>query len=211
MTKERKIKKLKEVFSNIPRFETRRLILRRIEAGDCADMHEYSSDSDVTEYLTWNPHADMKETRDYISDVLKRYADGKFFDWGLVFKGDGRFVGTCGFTSINLNRNTCEVGYVLSKKYWGMGLVPESLECIMDFAFNYFGFDKVEARFFDGNTKSKKVMLKMGMTFEKTDKNPWYVKGEYKTVHTYSISRGTFEKQKNELNKMVLINKLNSW
>jgi ribosomal-protein-alanine N-acetyltransferase len=211
MTKERKAKQLQEIFSNLPRFETRRLVLRRIEPGDCADMHEYSADSDVTEYLTWKPHADMKETRDYICDVQKRYANGRFFDWGLMYKADGRFVGTCGYTTINLNKNICEVGYVLSKRYWGMGLVPEALECIMDFAFSYFGFDKIEARFFEGNARSKKVMLKMGMTYEKTDKNLWHIKGEYKTVHTYSITKKTFESQKNDYNKIILINKLNSW
>ena len=208
MTKDRKIKKLKEVFSNLPRFETKRLILRRIEYGDCDDMFEYSADQDVTKYLTWRPHENMAETRNYISDIQKRYDNGKFFDWGLVYKANGRFVGTCGFTSINLNQNTCEVGYVLSKNYWGMGLIPESLECIMDFAFSYFGFDKIEGRFLDGNINSKKVMQKTGMTFEKTDYNIMHVRGEYKTVHTYSITRAAFENRKNDLNKIVL-NKIN--
>ena len=208
MTKEKKGKKLKEVFSNLPRFETKRLILRRIENGDCEDMYEYSADSDVTKYLTWQPHKNSSETKNYITDLLKRYENGKFFDWGLVYKPHGRFIGTCGFTSINLTQNTCEIGYVLSKNYWGMGLIPEALECIMDFAFSYFGFDKIEGRFLDGNENSKRVMQKTGMTFEKTDCSIMHVKGEYKTVHTYSITKTAFENRKNELNKLVL-NRIN--
>ena len=208
MTKERKIKKLKEVFSNLPRFETKRLILRRIEDRDCEDMFEYSADLDVTRYLTWTPHATPNETRDYITALQKRYDCGKFFDWGLVYKEDGRFVGTCGFTSINLNQNICEVGYVLSKKYWGIGLMPEALECIMDFAFDYFGFDKIEARFLEGNINSKKVMEKVGMVCEKVDRNVMHIKGENRTVHTYSITKTAFELRKNTLNKIVL-NRIN--
>jgi len=196
LTKEKKVDKLKEFFSNIPVIETQRLILRRIERSDCYDMFEYSSDVEVTKFLTWKPHINLVETREYIDDILKRYANGKFYDWGLVYKPDKKFIGTCGFTTVNLNQNICEVGYVLSKKYWNKGLITEALEYIINLAFIYFGFDKVEARFFEGNEGSKKVMLKSGMTFEKTDKNQWHVKGEYKTVHTYSITKETYENRK---------------
>ena len=208
LTKEKKNKRLKEIFANPPRLETRRLILRRIEEKDYEDMFEYSADSDVTKYLTWQPHVNIGETKTYAADLQKKYDSGKFFDWGLVSKEDGKLIGTCGFTSINLNQNTCEVGYVLTKRYWGRGLMPEAVECVINFAFDYFGFDKVEARFLDGNEQSKKVMLKTGMTFEKTEHNVFHVKGEYKTVHTYSITRNAFEIRKNALNKIVL-NKVN--
>jgi len=193
LNKDKKAKKLKEFFADIPRFETARLILRRIEPKDCEDIFEYSSEPEVTKHLTWKPHVNITETMDYIKDVQKRYENGKYYDWGLEYKTNGKFIGTCGFTSVNLNQNTCEVGYVLSKNYWGMGLVPEALEYIISFAFSYFGFDKIEARFFDGNTRSKKVMLKTGMTFEKTDRNSWHIKGEYRTVHTYSVTPEAFK------------------
>ena len=204
LTKERKNKKLKEIFSNLPRFETERLILRRIENMDYADMFEYSADPDVTKYLTWKPHEKIEDTKDYIVGLQKRYDSGKFFDWGLVCREDGRFIGTCGFTSINIVQNTCEVGYVLSKKYWGRGYMTEALECVMDFAFNYFGFYKVEARFIEGNINSQKVMQKMGMLYERVNKNALHVKGEYKNVHTYTITIDEFENRKKALNKTVV-------
>jgi len=198
MTKDKKIRKIKEVFANIPRLETRRLILRRIKENDYMDIYEYSSDSEVTKYLTWYPHTSLKETKDYTNYLQKRYDSGKFFDWGLVCKDDGKFIGTCGFTSINLNKNTCEVGYVLSKKYWGKELIPESLDCVMEFAFNYFGFDKVEARYLDGNSNSRRVMQKAGMVLEKIDYNILHVKGEYKTVYTYYITKDMYNFRKSQ-------------
>ena len=202
MTKEKKSRKIKEIFANIPRLETERLILRRIKESDYLDIYEYSSDIEVTKYLTWYPHTSVKETKDYTNYLQKRYDSGKFFDWGLIYKEDGKFVGTCGFTSINLNKNTCEAGYVLSKKYWGMGLVPEALECVMEFAFNYFKFDRVEARYLDGNANSKRVMQKSGMVLEKIDYNILHVKGEYKTVYTYYITKEMFEYRKNQKLKL---------
>ena len=203
LTKDRKRKKLKEIFSNLPRFETKRLVLRRVEFRDCESMFEYSSDPEVAKYLSWTPHRSITETRDYINNIQKKYENGQFFDWGLVCKSNGEFIGTCGFTSVNLNRNTCEIGYVLSKKYWGMGFVPEAVEVIMDFAFGYMGVDKVEGRFIEGNVKSMRVMQKVGMTFEKSEHNVLYLHGQYRTICTYSITRNTFENRKNALNKIV--------
>ena len=201
-TNDKKSKRLKEIFSNIPRFETDRLILRRIEDKDSADMFEYSADVDVTKYLLWRPHLSIGETKKYIAELQKKYNNGVFYDWGMVYKQDGRFVGTCGFTSVDISKNMCEVGYVLSKKYWGMGLMPEALERIMEFAFGYLGFDKIEARFLEGNARSKKVMEKAGMVYEKTQQRGLYVKDGYKTVYTYSITKEAFESRKNSKQKL---------
>ena len=196
IAKENKTRRIKEVFTNIPRFETPRLILRRIREIDYIDMHEYSADTEVTKYLTWRPHSTMSETKNYTNELQRRYDTGKFFDWGIVHKEDGKFIGTCGFTSINVNNNSCEIGYVLAKKYWGRGLIPEALELIMDFAFTYFKFDRIDGRFLEGNVNSRKVMLKMGMVLDKIDYNLFHIKGEYKTVHTYYITREMFEARK---------------
>ena len=194
--KSAKLANLKEIFSNIPKLETKRLVLRRIEDGDTLDMFEYSADLDVTQYLVWKPHATVAETRDHIAQLQKKYDNGQFYDWGMVYKEDGHLVGTCGFTSIDLGKNLGEVGYVLSKKYWGKGLMPEALECIMDFAFRHLGFDVIEGRFMDGNAKSKKVMEKVGMAYAKTAHRSLYVRDGFKTVYTYSITREDFEKRK---------------
>ncbi|MCL2098946.1 MAG: GNAT family N-acetyltransferase [Oscillospiraceae bacterium] len=194
------MRKIKEVFADIPSFETKRLLLRRIYDVDYIDMHEYSADSDVTKYLVWRPHTSLAETKNYACGLQKKYKSGKFFDWGLVLKETGKLIGTCGFTSVNLNKNSCEVGYVLSRKYWGRGLMPEALELVMDFAFTYFKFDRVEARFLEGNTKSLRVMQKMGMVLDRVDYNSFNVKGEIKNVHNYYITRDMFEMRKYALN-----------
>ena len=194
--KELKSRRIREVFSNIPRLETQRLILRRIREIDYIDMHEYSADAEVTKYLVWQPHKTIEETKKYTGELQQRYAEGKFYDWGLVHKADSKLIGTCGLTTINLNKNSCEIGYVLSKKYWGQGFIPEALGIIMDFAFTYLDFERIEGRFFEGNEKSCRVMQKMGMVFDRVDYKLFHIKGEYKNIYNYYITREMFEEKK---------------
>ena len=191
-THDNRSKKIKAVFSNLPCMETPRLILRKIVVSDYMDMYEYSRDSGVTRYLTWHPHKSPDETLAYVESLQKRYNDGKFYDWGIELRENGKFVGTCGFTTIHVGQNKAEIGYVLAKPYWGQGIVPEAVVHVMRFGFMELGFNKIEARFMDGNVKSGRVMKKCGMTFEKTLFDAFHIKNEYKTVHTYSITREEF-------------------
>ena len=185
-------RKIKSVFRDPPVLETERVILRKILRSDSYDMHTYACREDVTRYLTWYPHKSFEETREYIDYITRRYAEGKFFDWGLEYKADRRFIGTCGFTSININQNKAEVGYVLSPLYWGRRIMPEVLRAVIDFGFETFGFNKIEARYIDGNEKSANVMKSCGMKYESTEYKGLFIKGEYKTVHTYAVTKEDF-------------------
>ena len=75
-----------ETFANPPILETSRLILCKISPEHAYDMYEYSSDPEVTKYLTWSPHSSLKETERYVKILQKKYADGSFNDWGVMLK-----------------------------------------------------------------------------------------------------------------------------
>ena len=126
---------LYRVFSHLPELLTDRLTLRRLAVTDAQDMYEYASRSDVTRYLTWNPHPDKAYTREYLQYLGGRYAGGMFYDWAVVYEPDGKMVGTCGFTSFNCASDSAEVGYVLNPEYWGRGIAGEALGRVMAFGF----------------------------------------------------------------------------
>lgn len=181
--------KVKEVFANPPTLETKRLKLVKISPEHAEDMYSYSSDPDVTRYLTWSCHSSVKETERYIKLLQKKYTAGVFNDWGLIHKETGKFIGTCGFTSFDHENNTAEIGYVLSKDYWGQGLAAEAAKCVMEFGFDNFGLSGFCAKCMEGNDASMRVMQKVGMSFENIYKNGMFIKGAYKTIIVYNVTR----------------------
>lgn len=181
--------KIKETFANPPTLETQRLLLVKISPEHASDMYEYSSDPDVTRYLTWSCHLSAKETERYIKLLQKKYTAGVFNDWGLIHKGTGKFIGTCGFTSFDYGNNTAEIGYVLSRDFWGMGLAVEAAKAVMEFGFDNFGLDGFCAKCMEGNDASMRVMQKLGMSFEGIYKNGMFIKGSYKTIIVYNVTK----------------------
>ena len=48
-----------------------------------------------------------------------------------------------------------EIGYVLSKAYWGQGLMPEAVSAVIDWCFNELGLDALTVGHFVVNAQSK--------------------------------------------------------
>ena len=184
---------LYKLFSRIPTLETDRLILRGMQVSDAEDMYAYARRPSVTQYLTWNPHTDLAETREYLTYVGQRYRTGDFYDWAVVYKesgrAKGRMIGTCGFTSFNCPHDSAEIGYVLNPDYQGRGLATEAVRRVLEFGFDELGLHRIEAHFMEGNDASRRLMERVGMTFEGYARESMRIKGKFCTIGTCAILR----------------------
>ncbi len=181
------------LFSHIPTLETERLILRGMRVSDSADMYEYARRPSVTEYLTWDPHTSESMTREYLTYVGQRYRTGDFYDWAVICKEDERMIGTCGFTSFNCPADSAEIGYVLNPAYQGKGLASEAVCRVLRFGFEELSLHRIEAHFIQGNDASRRLMERVGMTFEGYARESMKIKGKYRTIGTCAILRSEFQ------------------
>lgn len=170
------------LFRRPPKIETQRLLLRRMKQSDYYDMYDYARRSDVTRYLTWEPHTDLEYTRRYLSYVESCYKAGTFFDWALQYKGDGHMIGTCGFTSFNYDARSAEIGYVINPRYQCAGIATEAACRVISFGFESLDLHRIEAHYMAGNDASRRVMEKVGMQFEGIHRESMFVKGVYVSV-----------------------------
>ena len=177
------------IFSNIPRLETDRLLLRALCLSDAEDMYDYAHRADVTKHLTWDPHPNIAYTREYLAYISAHYRAGDFFDWALVDRESERMIGTCGFTRFHYEADSAEIGYVIHPAYWGRGIATEAVEAVIRFGFQRLELNRIEARFMEGNTASRRVMEKNGMIFEGILRQSMYIKGDYRNVGVCSLLR----------------------
>ncbi len=185
---------LYRIFSDIPTLNTERLTLRGMRRDDAGDMFEYASRGDVTEFLLWSAHKTRSYTEEYLKYVESRYATGDFYDWAIIESASGKMIGTCGFAAIDAVNDVGEIGYVLNPAYHGRGIAAEAARAVMGFGFSTLGMHRIEARFMDGNEASRRVMEKLGMSFEGFARESVFVKGEYKTIGKYAILAKDFGK-----------------
>ena len=62
------------------RLETERLMLRRLTTDDASDMfHNWASDKEVTEYLTWPAHDSVETTKRLLDIWTSHYEEDDFY------------------------------------------------------------------------------------------------------------------------------------
>ncbi len=183
---------LQRTFRDPPQLQTRRLLLRKMLKTDYRDMYEYASQERVTQYLLWRPHDSEAYTYKYLQYIQSRYRAGDFYDWAIVVRGQNKMIGTCGFTSFNTEANSAEVGYVLNPAYWGFGLAPEAVSAVLRFGFVDLRLNRIEARYMEGNSRSRRVMEKVGMRYEGTNRESMHVKGQYVSIGVCAILRSEY-------------------
>ncbi|WP_242829458.1 GNAT family N-acetyltransferase [Butyrivibrio fibrisolvens] len=149
--------------------ETSRLILRRFTIEDADDMYNnWASDSEVTEFLTWSPHPNVDFTRQLLKDWISKYEDGAYFNWVIELKENGQAIGNISVVELNEKIEAAEIGYCMSKNYWGQGIMPEALKSVADYLFDVVELNRVAACHDANNPKSGRVMDKAGMKLEGT-------------------------------------------
>ncbi|KGA98602.1 GCN5 family N-acetyltransferase [Alkalihalobacillus alcalophilus ATCC 27647 = CGMCC 1.3604] len=178
---------IENIFGHLPILETERLILRKITLDDIQDMYDYCSKGEVSTYVTWETHKTLADTKEFVEFVLTQYEKNKIGLWGIVFKANGKLIGTIDFVSWQVKHRIAELGYVISPDYWGQGITTEAANELIKFGFHQMELIRIQARCFVENKGSERVMEKIGMSFEGTIRKGMLVKGKHADIKMYSI------------------------
>ena len=151
------------IVDNTKTLETERLILRKFNENDYVGMYEnWASDENVTKYVSFNPHKDCNETKDFFKEWINDYNNGSY-NWVVELKENHEIIGNISVIEISKKHNNCELGYVFGSRFWGNGYATESLRTVLEFLLKECDFHLVEAKHHASNPASGKVMEKAGM------------------------------------------------
>ena len=145
--------------------ETERLILRPFKQSDLHDFYEYASVPGVGEMAGWKHHETIEKSQEILDIFIK---EDKTF--AIVLKENNKVIGSLGIEKYGLEDKLTEfnsyygreIGYVLSKDYWGKGIMPEAVMAVINYLFNNLQFDFLTCGYYDFNNQSKRVQEKCG-------------------------------------------------
>lgn len=146
--------------------ETARLRLRLPTLGDAQSIFtEYAQDPEVTRYLSWKPHRRFETVEAFLREGLSAHDKGGRWLWAITVKNSDRAVG---MIDAQLHGHRFNSGYVLAKRCWGNGYMPEALRPLVDWALHQDHIYRVWAFCDVDNRPSARVLEKVGMQKEGT-------------------------------------------
>jgi len=139
-----------------------RLLLREPAAGDArAVLDAWSADPEATRYLTWRPHASLREAEEALAQRMDRLAAGVEYSWFLERAGEPAPIGV---VSAWQTGSALELGFVLARSCWGQGLATEAVVAVAGWAFAQPEVTYLFATCDAENVASARVLEKSGFT-----------------------------------------------
>lgn len=102
------------------RIETKRLILRPWQEFDLSDLNEYARIPGVGEMAGWNHHSTIEDSQQILNSFISHKKT-----LALEYKENQKVIGSLGLELQSKDNDPSdtlqgrEIGYVLSKDYWG--------------------------------------------------------------------------------------------
>lgn len=142
----------------ITEIQTKRLKLRKMKLSDSASLFNIWSDPEVTKFMNINSFTDESQAVEMIKILNNLSLESKAIRYSIIELESNRIIGSCGYNSIDSSNAKAEIGYDISKDYWGKGYAPEAIQSLMDYAFNTLNFNRIEAKVEPENNNSIRVL-----------------------------------------------------
>lgn len=166
---------------------TKRLALRKIQISDATALFNVWSDPAVAAFMNISAFIHESQAIEMINLLNELAETNQAIRYTLFDLKSKDIIGSCGFNAIDTENARVEIGYDIAKAHWGNGYAPESIQALIDEAFENLAINRIEAKVEPANINSIKVLQKLGFTFEGTLRQYEKVKGNFVDMHIYSL------------------------
>lgn len=146
-----------------------RVHLNALDPADGPELWEAveSSRTSLSEWLPWVPFNTSAETSQrYVEFCAQEWDSGKSLRFAIRSNESGKFLGVVSLDNcVHLHRN-CDLGYWLRQSVIGQGLMTEAARLCVSFAFQTLGLRRIRCAAARENTRSLRVIAKLGFQFE---------------------------------------------
>ncbi|WP_039238862.1 GNAT family N-acetyltransferase [Bacillus thermotolerans] len=170
----------------ITELRTKRLLLRKMKAADSASLFAIWSDPEVTKYMNINCFTNETQAKEMIELLDNLSQENKAVRYSIIELESNKIIGSCGYNSLDSDHSKAEIGYDISKAFWGKGYATEAISSLMDYAFTSLKLNRVEAKVVPENIPSIKVLEKLNFTYEGTMRKCEKSNGKFMDLSIYS-------------------------
>lgn len=156
--------------SHAAEIETRRLRLRRWRPSDLAPFAAMNADARVMEFF---PSRLSTAESDALATRIQQHFDERGYGlWAVEIPQVTPFAGFIGLSTPRFTAHftpCTEIGWRLAAECWGQGFATEGARAVLEYAFQTLRLTEVVSLTAVCNTRSRRVMERIGMTHSPAD------------------------------------------
>lgn len=169
---------------------TPRLLLRPWREDEAEIMYRWASNPAVGPIAGWPTHTSVEESRKIIRTVFSAPET-----YAIVLRATNEPIGSAaiksgeGLTPSLRGLPDGELGYWLAEPFWGKGLMTEAVRALIERAFGELGYERLWCGYYEGNERSRRVMVKCGFRPHHTEYDKPTLLGDSRTEHLMLLER----------------------
>lgn len=174
-------------FSPFPILETDRLLLRRVSENDVNEILELRSNPETMKYIPRPLLKNNQDALDHYKMIDEAIENNTGINWAVTIKGNPKLLGIVGFYRIQRENYRAEIGYMILPEFQGMGIITETIQILLEYAFSQLNLHSVEAVIDPENIASEKVLQKCKFVKEAHFKENEFYDGKFWDSVIYSL------------------------
>jgi len=145
-------------YVNAKKNSKRLIYFTRLSMDGLDEMHAYSTDLRLYEYLEYEPFKSIEDTRKYLKKLIDLESDDPngrtAISWFVRRIDDNKMIGTARLVEIDYKRRSVMWGYGIDPRLWGEGSIFEIQELLKEYV-----FDKLTLNRLFGSTMVENVRV----------------------------------------------------
>lgn len=139
---------------------TERLQLRNLQVDDAYNILFLRSDDVVNQFVERQNTKTIDDALKFIKHIQLSVSKHKVYYWSICLKSKPSLIGTICLWNFSEDRKKAEVGYDLHPKFHGKGIMSETLNAVLEFAFDELNLTSIEAYTQHDNSASLYLLKK---------------------------------------------------
>lgn len=158
---------------------TERLVLRPFSEDDAPAILEIFSDARTMEYWSAEPIKSLAEAEKLLRADIEWAALKTTRAWAIALPDSNRYAGKISLFQFDEQNRRAEIGYLLGRQYWGIGLMTEAMSAVLAYAFDEMCLHRIEVDTDPDNLPSLALLDRFGFTREGYFRDRWRVHGAW--------------------------------
>ncbi|CCN70848.1 GNAT family N-acetyltransferase [Vibrio nigripulchritudo] len=177
------------------KIETERLILRALSENDAQDLYNIFSVHQVMKYWNCAPWDGLDVATQFIKTSRESMNNNKELTLGIYLKDSGNLLGKITLFNLEQESRRAEIGFGISRNFWGKGVVFEAASALIEYAFNSLELRRIEAEIDPLNVASGNALERLGFVKEGLLRQRWEIGGVVSDSALFGLLAGEHRTQ----------------
>ena len=182
------------VTQRYPILNTHRLKLRQFQLSDAPHVKEIAGARELASG-TFLPHPYKDgEAELWIMNQYEDFKHRRLINFAIDLKDSCTLIGSIGL-ELDIPHARAQLGFWIGVPFWSKGYCTEAAREVLNYGFQKLRLNRICASHFASNPASGKVLKKIGMTHEGSQRQHYIRFGQFEDAEIYGMLRSEFEQK----------------